>query len=80
MFGRWEDQEVVQVLLEQIEDLPAEELEEEEEVKKNAYMVLYILCNLGACQDFTSLDLSKFKSFVMDCSPALDATTYKGTQ
>ena len=67
-----------------IEDLPAEELEEEEEVNKNAYVELEQVCerhlhNLGACQDFTSLDLSKFESFVVECSPALDAMTYRGT-
>ena len=80
-----EDQEVVQVLLEQIEDLPAEELEEEEEVEKNAYVELEqvcegYLCDPGTCQDFTSLDLGKFEAFVVECSPALDATTYRGTQ
>ena len=80
-----EDQEVVQVLLEQIEDLPAEELEEEEEVEKNGYVELEqvcegYLCDPGACQDFTSLDLGEFEAFVVECSPALDATTYRGTQ
>ena len=79
-----EDQEVVQVLLEQIEDLLAEESEEEEESEKSIFVELEQVCegylrDPGACQDLTSLDLGKFESFVLECSPALDATTYRGT-
>ena len=80
-----EDQEVAQVLLEQIEDLPAEESEEEEEGKKSIFVELEQVCkgylhDPGASQDLTSLDLGEFESFVLECSPALDAMTYRGTQ
>ena len=80
-----EDQEVVQAPLEQIEDLPVEESEEEEEAEKNTFVELervceQHLCDPGACQDLTSLDLDDFEAFVVECSPALDETTYRGTQ
>ncbi len=53
-------------------------------VKKNIFVELEQVCegylqDPGACQDLTSLDLSKFESFVLEYSPALDATTYRGT-
>ena len=80
-----EDQECVQVPLEQIEDLRAEASEEEEEAEKNIFVELEQVCeeylrDPGACQDLTSLDLNDFEAFVLECSPALDETTYRGTQ
>jgi hypothetical protein len=75
------DQEVVQAPLEQIDDQP----EEDEKSEKNDFRAMQILCesymsNNTACLGLSSMNPHKLDEFVKECSPALDNTTYKGTQ
>lgn len=80
-----EDREIVQEDIEQLSDLPLEESEDEEISDKNSYEEMEKLCegyatNEASCHGLISMTLREFESFVLECSPALSMTTYRGTQ
>ena len=77
--------EIVQEPHEQVRDQPAEELEDDEEIKKCVYSNMEALCEAyardeAACKGLTSMDPCEFNDFVAESTPALDAMTYRGKQ
>ena len=82
---RSDDHEDVQAPLEQIGDQPGEASEAEVEIEVESQSKLEAACKSyfdddAALHGLTSMNVGEFNSFVEECRPALEMTTYRGTQ